>query len=96
MADRVSQMRQLTQYLLGCDATRFIASGRWNRPVSRAESRARRPDAAGSGRRAGRDSSVVAALLHRAIGSRLTCVYVDNGLLRNGDGESGFLALPGW
>ncbi|RMH24603.1 MAG: glutamine-hydrolyzing GMP synthase [Planctomycetota bacterium] len=31
----------------------------------------------------GVDSSVVAALLHRAIGDRLTCVFVDNGLLRN-------------
>ncbi|MGE0344017.1 MAG: hypothetical protein AB7O86_13235 [Porticoccaceae bacterium] len=31
----------------------------------------------------------MAALLHRAIGSRLTCVFVDNGLLRKGDGESG-------
>ncbi len=30
----------------------------------------------------GVDSSVVAALLHRAIGSQLTCVFVDNGLLR--------------
>ncbi len=30
----------------------------------------------------GVDSSVVAALLHEAIGSRLTCVFVDNGLLR--------------
>ncbi len=30
----------------------------------------------------GVDSSVVAALLHRAIGDQLTCVFVDNGLLR--------------
>ncbi len=30
----------------------------------------------------GVDSSVVAALIHRAIGSQLTCVFVDNGLLR--------------
>jgi GMP synthase (glutamine-hydrolysing) len=30
----------------------------------------------------GVDSSVVAALLHRAIGDRLTCIFVDNGLLR--------------
>jgi GMP synthase (glutamine-hydrolysing) len=30
----------------------------------------------------GVDSSVVAALLHKAIGDRLTCVFVDNGLLR--------------
>ena len=30
----------------------------------------------------GVDSSVTAALLHRAIGDRLTCIFVDNGLLR--------------
>ncbi|WP_447502874.1 glutamine amidotransferase-related protein, partial [Acinetobacter pittii] len=30
----------------------------------------------------GVDSSVVAALLHKAIGDQLTCVFVDNGLLR--------------
>jgi len=35
----------------------------------------------------GVDSSVVAALLHRAIGDRLTCVFVDNGLLRQGEGD---------
>lgn len=35
----------------------------------------------------GVDSSVVAALLHRAIGDQLTCVFVDNGLLRLGEGE---------
>ncbi|MEE4193148.1 MAG: glutamine-hydrolyzing GMP synthase [Halieaceae bacterium] len=35
----------------------------------------------------GVDSSVVAALLHRAIGDQLTCVFVDNGLLRKDEGE---------
>ena len=35
----------------------------------------------------GVDSSVVAALLHRAIGDKLTCVFVDNGLLRLNEGE---------
>ena len=35
----------------------------------------------------GVDSSVVAALLHRAIGDRLTCVFVDNGLLRKNEGD---------
>jgi GMP synthase (glutamine-hydrolysing) len=33
----------------------------------------------------GVDSSVAAALLHRAIGDRLTCIFVDNGLLRRGE-----------
>lgn len=35
----------------------------------------------------GVDSSVVAALLHKAIGSQLTCVFVDNGLLRKNEGD---------
>jgi len=35
----------------------------------------------------GVDSSVVAALLHRAIGDKLTCVFVDNGLLRKQEGD---------
>lgn len=35
----------------------------------------------------GVDSSVVAALLHQAIGDRLTCVFVDNGLLRLNEGD---------
>ncbi len=34
----------------------------------------------------GVDSSVAAALTHRAIGSQLTCVFVDNGVLRTGEG----------
>ncbi|MCU0735108.1 MAG: glutamine-hydrolyzing GMP synthase [Methylotetracoccus sp.] len=35
----------------------------------------------------GVDSSVVAALLHKAIGSKLRCVFVDTGLLRLGEGD---------
>ena len=35
----------------------------------------------------GVDSSVVAALLHRAIGDQLTCVFVDHGLLRLGEAD---------
>jgi len=35
----------------------------------------------------GVDSSVVAALLHKAIGDRLTCVFVDTGLLRFQEGD---------
>ena len=36
----------------------------------------------------GVDSSVVAAMLHRAIGEQLTCVFVDNGLLRHMEGDT--------
>jgi GMP synthase (glutamine-hydrolysing) len=36
----------------------------------------------------GVDSSVAAALIHRAIGDQLTCVFVDHGLLRLHEGDS--------
>jgi GMP synthase (glutamine-hydrolysing) len=36
----------------------------------------------------GVDSSVAAALLHRAIGDQLTCVFVNNGLLRSNEAET--------
>ncbi len=36
----------------------------------------------------GVDSSVVAALLHRAIGNNLYCMFIDHGLLRKGEAES--------
>ncbi|MBI5143035.1 MAG: glutamine-hydrolyzing GMP synthase [Nitrospirae bacterium] len=35
----------------------------------------------------GVDSSVAAVLVHRAIGDRLTCIFVDNGLMRKGEAE---------
>ena len=35
----------------------------------------------------GVDSSVAAVLVHRAIGDRLTCIYVDHGLMRKGESE---------
>jgi GMP synthase (glutamine-hydrolysing) len=35
----------------------------------------------------GVDSSVAAALIHKAIGDRLTCIFVDNGVLRKGERE---------
>ena len=43
----------------------------------------------------GVDSSVVAALLQRAIGSRLTCIFVDNGLLRLDEGDQVMSAIAG-
>lgn len=36
----------------------------------------------------GVDSSVVAALLHKAIGGQLICMFIDHGLLRKGEAES--------
>jgi GMP synthase (glutamine-hydrolysing) len=36
----------------------------------------------------GVDSSVAAALVHRAVGDQLTCIYVDTGMMRAGESES--------
>jgi GMP synthase (glutamine-hydrolysing) len=36
----------------------------------------------------GVDSSVAAALIHKAVGDQLTCVFVDNGLLRKDEGQT--------
>ena len=49
-------------------------------------------DQVGSGRAicglsGGVDSAVAAALVHKAIGSQLTCVFVDTGLMRKDEGE---------
>ncbi len=43
----------------------------------------------------GVDSAVCAALLHRAIGEQLTCVFVDNGLLRLGEGDEVMATFAG-
>lgn len=37
--------------------------------------------------RAGVDSSVAAALLSKAVGSQLTCIFVDHGLMRKNEGD---------
>ena len=72
--------------------TRFVRDicgcrGDWNMPdyVSEAVERIRAqvgPDEVILGLSGGVDSSVAAVLIHRAIGRQLTCVFVDNGLLR--------------
>ena len=43
----------------------------------------------------GVDSAVAAALVHKAIGDQLTCVFVDHGLLRAGRGRAGREGLRG-
>jgi GMP synthase (glutamine-hydrolysing) len=66
--------------------------GDWNMPDYVAEAIAKVREQVGQeevilGLSGGVDSSVVAALLHKAIGDQLTCVFVDNGLLRLNEGE---------
>jgi GMP synthase (glutamine-hydrolysing) len=77
--------------------TRFVRDlcgcrGDWNMPDYVAEAIAKVREQVGSeevilGLSGGVDSSVVAALLHKAIGDQLTCVFVDNGLLRLNEAE---------
>ncbi len=67
-------------------------AGQWNAGNIIEDLIARVREAVGSenvllGLSGGVDSSVVAALLHKAIGDQLTCVFVDNGLLRLGEGD---------
>src|SRR3954462_1795810 len=77
--------------------TRFVREicgcrGDWNMPdyVSEAVKRIKHQvgrDEVILGLSGGVDSSVAAALIHRAIGEQLTCVFVDHGLLRLDEGD---------
>ena len=67
-------------------------AGDWNMPDYVAESVARIRTQVGDdevvlGLSGGVDSSVAAALIHKAIGKQLTCVFVDHGLLRLNEAE---------
>jgi GMP synthase (glutamine-hydrolysing) len=64
--------------------------GEWTMRSFVAEATARIRAQVGNGRvvlglSGGVDSSVAALLLHKALGKRLTCIFVDNGLLRSGE-----------
>ena len=66
--------------------------GDWNMPDYVAEAVARIREQVGDdevilGLSGGVDSSVAAALIHKAIGDKLTCVFVDHGLLRLDEGK---------
>jgi GMP synthase (glutamine-hydrolysing) len=89
---------EVTHTIKGRDIiARFVrdicgCAGDWNMPDYVAEAIAKVCAQVGKeevilGLSGGVDSSVVAALLHKAIGEQLTCVFVDNGLLRLNEGE---------
>src|SRR5215813_11605708 len=66
--------------------------GDWSMAALRAEQIAKIRAQVGEGRvicglSGGVDSSVAAVLIHEAIGDQLTCIFVDHGLLRQGEGE---------
>jgi GMP synthase (glutamine-hydrolysing) len=78
-------IRRFVRDICGCD-------GDWTAEniVDNAIAEVRRDVGTGKvllGLSGGVDSSVVAALLHKAIGERLICVFVDHGLMREGEGD---------
>jgi GMP synthase (glutamine-hydrolysing) len=78
-------LRRFVVDLCGCD-TRWTADNIIEDQVARVRAQVG-DDHVLLGLSGGVDSSVVAALLHRAIGERLTCVFVDTGLLRWREGD---------
>jgi len=78
-------LRNFTHRVAGC-------AGDWTMAAFRQQAIERVRKQVGNGRvicglSGGVDSSVVAALVHEAIGDRLTCVFVDHGLMRRGEAE---------
>jgi GMP synthase (glutamine-hydrolysing) len=79
-------LRNFTHGVAGC-------KGDWTMAAFRAQAIQAVRDKVGAkgrvicGLSGGVDSSVVAALVHEAIGDRLTCVFVDHGLMRQGEAE---------
>ena len=83
--DGAKLLRNFTHSICGC-------SGDWTMAAFRETEIAKVREQVGTGRvicglSGGVDSSVVAVLLHEAIGDQLTCVFVDTGLMRKGEAE---------
>ena len=78
-------LRRFVIDLAGCDPTWTMSSIIEEQVAAvRAQAGTDRVICALSG---GVDSAVAAALVHRAIGKQLTCIYVDTGLMRKGESE---------
>lgn len=78
-------IRNFTHAIAGCD-------GSWTMESFREKAIANARQQVGSGRvicgvSGGVDSTVVAVLLHEALGEQLNCIFVDTGLLRGGEAE---------
>lgn len=78
-------LRNFTHSICGCEPTWEMSSFiEWSVADIRAKVGDKKVICALSG---GVDSSVVALLVHKAVGDRLTCIFVDNGLLRKGEAD---------
>jgi GMP synthase (glutamine-hydrolysing) len=80
-----AMLRNFTHNIVGC-------SGDWTMAHFRSDMIARIREQVGSakvicGLSGGVDSAVAAVLIHEAIGDQLTCIYVDHGLMREGETE---------
>jgi GMP synthase (glutamine-hydrolysing) len=78
-------LKNFSHKICGC-------SGNWTMAAFRETEIAKVREQVGSGRvicglSGGVDSSVVAVLLHEAIGDQLTCIYVDTGVMRAGESD---------
>lgn len=83
--DGAKMLQNFTHKIAGC-------SGDWTMAAFKDAAIARVREQVGQGHvicglSGGVDSSVVAVLLHEAIGEQLTCVYVDTGMMRSGESE---------
>ena len=83
--DGARLLRNFTHKVAGC-------SGDWTMAAFREQEIAKIRAQVGDARvicglSGGVDSSVAAVLIHEAIGDRLTCIFVDHGLLRQGEAE---------
>jgi GMP synthase (glutamine-hydrolysing) len=78
-------LRRFVTQICGC-ATRWTAANIIEDQIARVRAQVGKDEVI-LGLSGGVDSSVVAALLHKAIGDQLTCVFVDTGLLRWREGD---------
>jgi len=83
--DGAKLLSNFTHAIAGC-------AGNWTMSAFKDDEIAKVRKQVGTGRvicglSGGVDSSVVAALLHEAIGDQLTCVFVDTGVMREGEGD---------
>jgi GMP synthase (glutamine-hydrolysing) len=78
-------LERFVREICGCEA-RWSSGNIINDSIARVREQVGRDNVL-LGLSGGVDSSVVGALLHRAIGDQLTCVFVDHGLLRQGEGD---------